>query len=810
MFGNTREFAQAIAREAGLRITMLDGTEPAPVALRAMRLASRTWFEGVSPLLESLLQAPASWPLPPTCLRVSQGEVSRLRFPALWSAVSDLIVPSQAAAAAVRAAMAAQAGATSQGLPPEAAPVGRVHVVGDILRQIRGEVTPREDVLHLLAVLLKQPGQLESRKWETIDAVARACRGRVLVSGNAPQELLSHLSGALGLQVMTEADLAPSSAEAQSPAMRPDCLVLWESLAADAPTTSLDAALERLRPGGTVIAVDPTLPAPRGRSATATARILSARLPGRDLVRLLDNTLMISGSQEEAVIPSERSESRNLAGVESEIAILRQVPTISFEATTVREQPEASDFPPRRRRTPPPTYRGRRGTEISPLGATEHSGAIQNNVIPSERSESRNLAVENTAAPVTPRGPSTSLGVTTKKDVPLPLVTAIIPVYNDAARVGRAIDSLRRQTWPNLEILVIDDGSTDDTAQAVAKHLTDRRVRYLYKPHSGRPETRNLGVEQARGDYVAWLGSDDESMPNRIAAQMDAVRADPSIDIVHSDGLFIGYDGSLRECRRYEPFTPAEFPHRLFLGLARVCPILDTSALIRRRLYDRLGLYDLAFPRCQDYEFYLRAAMAEDVRYAHVPLTLVRVHQGPPSPERTRLVVDFYALLARRMLEFFGPERLMAPLARDLHIDSRLATGEVYALTAVAFQTSPNHAVSREAEARLHEVVEKGAPADRIDANKLLGLLALSYGDSNLATLYFGRAREVAAQAIAQELSVAQQSNVIPSERSESRNLAVRDSTCPISQRAPSTSLGVTTQDELPATSGAARDGGSL
>jgi glycosyltransferase involved in cell wall biosynthesis len=731
MFSNTREFSQHITREAGLRITLLEGDARPETALRAMRVAARTWFEGVGPLLLELIRSPASWRLPQAYLRVGLDEVDSLPLPELWSVVSDLVLPSHAAAAAVRERMSA-------GLTPP----GRLHVVGDIFRQIRGEVVPGEDLQRLYDLLLKQPGQLPGKTWETISAVGEACRGRVLIYGNAPQELRDHLAGALGLEVLTDADPDTSTHVCASqlceagrrpasqssnrtaaldgtlycgPASSPvDSVVFWESLAACNPTTAFDAALVRLRPGGAVVAVTPESPVPLGWHPAAVAAILDSRSPGRAPVRVCDNVLVISGD------PALQGGCKPLASQDG-----GKPPALPGDAAaSPASSPPRSDVQrpailPRLRRTPPPTH-----------------------------SASRCKAVETCAvAPSADVDAVTPVAVAAASGPAGPLVTAIIPVYNDDKRVGRAIDSLRRQTYKNLEILVIDDGSTDDTAQVVAKHFDDPRVRYLYKPHSGRPETRNLGVREARGDFVAWLGSDDESTPNRIAAQMAAIDADPSVDIVHSDGFIFFHDGELHSRRSYEAFTPEAFPRQLFLGLARVCPILDTSALIRRNLYDRIGLYDLAFSRCQDYEFYLRAAMAGDVRCAHVPLTLVKVYRGPPSADRNGPIMDFYVLLAGRMLEFFGAERLMDPMARDLHLDPRLFAAEVFTWMSIAFRAAPDHAINREADARLKEVVNDGTPANCADAHKLLGLLALARGDGNLATLYFGRARDGAAPA---------------------------------------------------------------
>lgn len=305
-----------------------------------------------------------------------------------------------------------------------------------------------------------------------------------------------------------------------------------------------------------------------------------------------------------------------------------------------------------------------------------------------------------------------------------PAVSIVVPVYNGAGTIDRCLRSLRRQTWPNLEILVVDDGSTDGTAAAVRAHLSDPRVHYLYKPHSGRPETRNLGIEKSTGEWIAWLGADDAAMPNRIAAQMAAARAAGGADIVHSDALYMGPDGSVAFHRRYARLEGPDVPARLMAGLAGFCPVLDTSAAIRRDLYERIGPYDPAFPRCQDYEFYVRAAAAGDVRFCHVPAPLVRVHNGPKSPETRLRILGHYHTLARRLLERFGVERLADPVARDLHEPPSAVVGHHLLAAALVFGAPEDHPMLADAERLLSEALGEARGPCRDDLRSLLAVAA--------------------------------------------------------------------------------------
>ena len=216
-FENTRELAQVVVHDLGQRVTLIKGDEPLPHAARSLRMAARVWFEGIGPLLEACLKAPESWKLPPACLRVAADEVARLPLPDLWRVVSDLVVPSRAAAQAVRARMAARSESVTLDRPAM-----RIHIVGsDPLREIRGEAAAGEELVRLFNIIRKAPGQLVRESWDAIGAVAEHCRGRVLVVGDAPEELRQHLVDSCGMEMVT--------GTASSDPVPADSVVFWES-----------------------------------------------------------------------------------------------------------------------------------------------------------------------------------------------------------------------------------------------------------------------------------------------------------------------------------------------------------------------------------------------------------------------------------------------------------------------------------------------------------------------------------------------------------------------------------------------------
>ena len=114
-----------------------------------------------------------------------------------------------------------------------------------------------------------------------------------------------------------------------------------------------------------------------------------------------------------------------------------------------------------------------------------------------------------------------------------PQVSVVIPAYNCAAYVGQACDSVLSQTYTDWEIIVVDDGSKDDTRLVLDKY-GDRRVRYVYQENQGVSLARNHGIQLARGEFVAFLDADDFFLPDKLASQIAVFAAQPNLGIVHS------------------------------------------------------------------------------------------------------------------------------------------------------------------------------------------------------------------------------------------------------------------------------------
>ncbi len=199
-------------------------------------------------------------------------------------------------------------------------------------------------------------------------------------------------------------------------------------------------------------------------------------------------------------------------------------------------------------------------------------------------------------------------------------VSVVIPVFNRAATVGHAVRSVLAQSHPVLEVIVVDDGSSDASG-AVVTGIGDRRVRYVRQDNAGAGAARNRGLDLATGDWVAFLDSDDWWDEGRVAAAAAALDASPELDFLQSNRLHVYADGR-RDRGLKAPPPSLRDPLRLVSGFT----IKTSAVMIRRELIDRYGL---RFPTdqktCEDYHLFWRAVVtARAVGFTERPDVLVR------------------------------------------------------------------------------------------------------------------------------------------------------------------------------------------
>jgi glycosyltransferase involved in cell wall biosynthesis len=207
----------------------------------------------------------------------------------------------------------------------------------------------------------------------------------------------------------------------------------------------------------------------------------------------------------------------------------------------------------------------------------------------------------------------------------VPRVSVIIPTFNRVGLVREAIESALAQTYRDLEIIVADDGSTDETAAVVARF--GGAVTYLPLPHRGLPAaTRNGGLRIARGELIAFLDSDDLFLPHKLALQTVALEAHPEAGMVYSNGRFFRADPD-RPTGRVQDGLPTP-SGQIFAELMRGNMLAPPVVLVRRTCLDRVGLFDELpeFRAVEDFDLWLRIAAEFPVLYVPGDVAAIRRH----------------------------------------------------------------------------------------------------------------------------------------------------------------------------------------
>jgi glycosyltransferase involved in cell wall biosynthesis len=205
-----------------------------------------------------------------------------------------------------------------------------------------------------------------------------------------------------------------------------------------------------------------------------------------------------------------------------------------------------------------------------------------------------------------------------------PAVSVVIATHNYGRYLGGALESALGQSFGDLEVIVVDDGSTDGSDEVVRRYLRDGRVRYCRTDHLGQPRAKNTGIRLARAPLLAFLDADDLWLPEKLERQMALLRDDPDVGVVYCPRRVIDADGRELDFRYPEPLRG------WVLG-----PIFHTnfvcfsSCVVRRGVLDVVGGFDEGLELAIDYDLWLRAA--RHFRFDYVPEALVAYRVGHGS-----------------------------------------------------------------------------------------------------------------------------------------------------------------------------------
>lgn len=218
----------------------------------------------------------------------------------------------------------------------------------------------------------------------------------------------------------------------------------------------------------------------------------------------------------------------------------------------------------------------------------------------------------------------------------LPQVSVVIPVYNGEQTIQRALDSVFAQTFPGLEVIVVDDASTDGTAGVVAEYNDDRLTIVRSTENQGAGAARNKGIAQARGRWVAFLDADDAWKPEKLARQVELLQRSSKPVGACATGYDIEKNG-----RRFAVVLNL-MPHRFRYDILFGCTISPGSTLmVERSVFDRVGYFDEKFRRLEDWDWLLRFSEHYDMEFVPSPLADIYTWNNSLSGTKsTELVID--------------------------------------------------------------------------------------------------------------------------------------------------------------------------
>jgi glycosyltransferase involved in cell wall biosynthesis len=203
----------------------------------------------------------------------------------------------------------------------------------------------------------------------------------------------------------------------------------------------------------------------------------------------------------------------------------------------------------------------------------------------------------------------------------MPKVSVVIPTYNHARYLPYALDSVLNQSYPNLEVFVIDDGSTDGTAEIVKPYSS--KINYIYKQNGGTPSALNLGLSLVTGKYVCWLSADDALLSEKVSKQVGLMEGDPSLGFSYTSFVVIDTNG----VKQYE-VNSAYYSDKkeMVKKLMEGCFINGSSVMMRSSALKIIGYFDETLPQAHDYDLWFRFLRHYSCGFLEEPLLAYRWH----------------------------------------------------------------------------------------------------------------------------------------------------------------------------------------
>jgi len=216
-----------------------------------------------------------------------------------------------------------------------------------------------------------------------------------------------------------------------------------------------------------------------------------------------------------------------------------------------------------------------------------------------------------------------------------PLISVIIPTFNRSSTIERAIKSVLNQTYKNLEIIVIDDGSTDNTENLLQNNP---QVKYIKQTNAGVSAARNKGIKYSEAEWIAFLDSDDEWLPEKLYLQMKLLQETPDFQCVYGEEIWIRNNVRVNQMTKHKKGGGDQF-----LQSVKLCIIAPSSVLLKKSIFESIGTFREDYPVCEDYDLWLKLTSLYDIGFVEGPI--INKYGGHPDQLSTKFVaMDYYRI----------------------------------------------------------------------------------------------------------------------------------------------------------------------
>ena len=229
-----------------------------------------------------------------------------------------------------------------------------------------------------------------------------------------------------------------------------------------------------------------------------------------------------------------------------------------------------------------------------------------------------------------------------------PLISVIIPTYNRQGFLLQAVESVFKQTFSDYELIVIDDGSTDGTGEGLKPY--ENRLQYIYRENRGVSAARNTGLQAARGDWIAFLDSDDYWLPAKLETQVRFFAENPRALICQTEEIWIRHGRRVNPHKKHRKFSGDIFSPSLIR-----CIVSPSAVMIRREFLNQTGPFDESLPACEDYDLWLRISCRFPVFLIEEPLV---VKQGGHPDQLSRRIPFLDRFRIQALVKVLGSDLL--------------------------------------------------------------------------------------------------------------------------------------------------------